>query len=268
VPSSDADFPILEFDPTRTALIEPRRRRGREAAPEAVVLCFFLEVIESVCGEGRAEEVTAFSWEHGTHSLYALESEWGTVGVYHPGVGAPMAAGMLEEAIAAGGRRFVACGGAGAVIPGLALGHVVVPTSAVRDEGTSYHYLAPGREIDLEPGAVDTLTGVLTSHDVPHLTGKTWSTDAPYRETVERIARRRAEGCLTVEMETAALAAVARFRGVGFAQYLYAGDDVSGEAWDHRGWTSSSIRTDLFWLAVEAAAKLQDPPSAVQDPDA
>jgi len=260
VPWNEAEFPILEFDPTRTALIEPRRRRGRKAAPEAVVLCFFLEVIGAVCGDGRAEEVTAFSWEHGTHSLYALETEWGPVGVYHPGVGAPMAAGMLEEAIAAGGRRFVACGGAGAVIPDLALGHVVVPTSAIRDEGTSYHYLAPAREIELEPGAVSALTEVLIGHDVPHQAGKTWTTDAPYRETVGRIARRREEGCLTVEMETAALAAVARFRGVSFAQYLYAGDDVSGEAWDHRGWNSSSARTDLFWLAVEAATKLEDPP--------
>jgi GNAT superfamily N-acetyltransferase len=100
------------------------------------------------------------------------------------------------------------------------------------------------------------LTDVLAERGVPFLEGKTWTTDAPYRETTERIARRRQEGCLTVEMETSALTAVARFRGVSFAQYLYAGDDVSGEAWDHRRWNTASARTDLFWLAVEAAARL------------
>lgn len=255
-----ADLPILEHDPDPEAMITPRPRRGRRPIPECVVLCFFLEVIEDFCGADRAEEVTAFRWEHGTHRVYALETEHGTVGVMHPGVGAPMAAGMLEAAIVSGGRHFVACGGAGAVAPGLALGHVVVPSAAVRDEGTSYHYLAPAREVELDRWVVDRLVRVLVERGVPHHVAKTWTTDAPYRETAARIRRRRDEGCVTVEMETAALAAVARFRGVSFGQYLYAGDDVSGEAWDHRGWNTHASRGDLFRLAVEAVATLTAPP--------
>ena len=251
-----AEYPILEHDPDRQALVNPRPRRGRSPSPKCVVLCFFLEVIEELCGADRAKEVTAFKWEHGTHRLFALPTDRGTVGVLHPGVGAPMASGMLEAAIVSGGRYFVACGGAGAVIPGLALGHVVVPSAAVRDEGTSYHYLAPSRELDMEASVVEVLSGVLADHDVPYRVGKTWTTDAPYRETPARIQRRREEGCLTVEMETSALAAVARFRGVSFGQFLYAGDDVSGEAWDHRYWNTHSSRTDLFWLAVEAVTRL------------
>jgi len=137
-------------------------------------------------------------------------------------------------------------------VPGLALGHVVVPDAAVRDEGTSYHYLPPSREVAADPDAVATAVSVLERHGVPHIVGKTWSTDAPYRETVARIARRRAEGCVTVEMEAAAFMAVARHRGVRFAQYLYAGDDLSGEAWDHRSWQTTSARRTLFELAVEA----------------
>ena len=189
----DEPYPILEFDPERTALLEPRARKGRKPSPAAVVLCFFREVIEATCGQGRAEEVTAFDWEHGVHPLYSLETEHGTVGVMHPGVGAPMASGMMEAAIASGARHFVACGGAGAILPGLALGHVVVPTAAIRDEGTSYHYLAPSREIDLDPAATGTLVQVLEERGVPHHQGKTWTTDAPYRETPARIARRREE---------------------------------------------------------------------------
>jgi uridine phosphorylase len=251
-----APFPILEHDPDPSALISPRPRKGRRQAPPCIVLCFFLEVIEEVCGQERAEEVTAFEWEHGRHPLFALHTDHGVVGVMHPGVGAPMAAGMLEGAIVSGGRYFVACGGAGAVTPGLALGHVVVPSAAVRDEGTSYHYLEPSREVELDAAVVDELVAVLAGRDVPYQVGKTWTTDAPYRETRSRISRRQEEGCVTVEMETAALAAVARFRQVSFGQYLYAGDDVSGEAWDHRGWNTHSSRRDLFWLAVEAATRL------------
>lgn len=252
-----AQWPILEHDPDPQALINPRPRRGRKPAPECIVLCFFLEVIEELCGQDRAEEVTAFEWEHGTHRLFALETGLGTVGVLHPGVGAPMAAGMLEAAIASGGRYFVACGGAGAVIPGLALGHVVVPSSALRDEGTSYHYLPPSRDVELDTLAVEVLAGVMAQRDIPHQVGRTWTTDAPYRETAARIRRRRDEGCLTVEMEAAALAAVARFRGVSFGQLLYAGDDVSGEAWDHRDWNTHSSRRDLFWLAAEGVVALK-----------
>ena len=100
------------------------------------------------------------------------------------------------------------------------------------------------------------LRAVLDGRGVPYAVGKTWTTDAPYRETRAKVAARRREGCITVEMETAALLAVARHRGVRFGQYLYAGDDVSGETWDHRQWHTSSARQDLFWLSVEAVLRL------------
>jgi uridine phosphorylase len=85
------------------------------------------------------------------------------------------------------------------------------------------------------------------------VTGKTWTTDGLYRETRAKVSRRVAEGCLTVEMEAAAFFAVARFRGVSFGQMLYAGDDLSGEVWDPRGWTHDAKGRDLlFRLAAEA----------------
>jgi uridine phosphorylase len=249
-------FPILEFDADRSALIEPAHRPLPEPVPERAVVCFFREVIDEVCGEGRGERIDSFKWEHGTHELYRLSLEQGDVSVFHPGVGAPLAVGIMEEAISAGCRKFAVCGGAGAIVPGLALGHVVVPTSAVRDEGTSYHYCPPSREIRADAGAVQVAVDVLTERGVPHILGKTWTTDAPFRETVGKIQQRRDEGCLTVEMEASAFMAVAQFRGVDLVQLLYAGDDVSGDAWDHRHWTTSSARQDLFWLAVETALRL------------
>jgi purine-nucleoside phosphorylase len=92
---------------------------------------------------------------------------------------------------------------------------------------------------------------------VPYLTGKTWTTDAIYRETPDKIALRRDEGCLSVEMEAAAFFAVAQFRGVTFAQILYGGDDLSAESWDSRHWQhQASVREKLFWLAAEACLML------------
>jgi uridine phosphorylase len=98
---------------------------------------------------------------------------------------------------------------------------------------------------------------VLGQHGYPYVVGKTWTTDAVYRETPEKVARRRAEGCLTVEMEAATFFAVAAVRKVPFAQILYGGDDVSGAEWDSRDWVAQlGVRERLFWLAVEACLLL------------
>jgi len=148
-------------------------------------------------------------------------------------------------------------GGGGVLVPAVALGHVVVPTAAVRDEGTSYHYLPAGRTVQPTTAAVAAIVDVLDTHHVPHVTGSTWTTDAIYRETRAKIDRRVKEGCLTVEMEAAAFFAVAAFRGVTFGQLLYAGDDLSGDAWDERGWdTHAEGRELLFRVAAEAVLQL------------
>ncbi|MGH9298660.1 MAG: nucleoside phosphorylase, partial [Acidimicrobiales bacterium] len=101
------------------------------------------------------------------------------------------------------------------------------------------------------------LESVLEAGAVPHVTGCSWSTDAIYRETRAKVARRHEEGCLTVEMEASALLAVAQFRGARLGQYLYAGDSLAGETWDHRDWIHAhDLREQLFWLAADAAVEL------------
>lgn len=251
-----SEVPLLEFDDDPSALIEPIALHVDGPVPERAVICFFREVIEQACGDGRAEVVSTFQWSHGDSVFYRLRTDRGDVGVFHPGVGAPLACGLLEDAIASGCRKFVACGGAGALVPELALGHVIVPTAAIRDEGTSYHYLPAEREIAVDPRLVDVVTTLLDQRGIPYVTGKSWTTDAPYRETRAKIAARRDEGCISVEMELAAFLAVAAHRGVELVQYLYAGDDASGDAWDHRHWHTSSAREDLFWLAIDTALLL------------
>ncbi len=250
------EVPILEFDPAREAVIEPSRIIAPlEGVPEHCVICFFQDVIAQLRQTHQAREIDYMRSEIGSHPLYALEHQGRQLAVFHPGVGAPLAAGLLEEVIARGCRKFIACGGAGVLVREVAVGHVVVPTSAVRDEGTSYHYLPPGREVAPSAEGVAAIEAVLTRHGVPWHAGKTWTTDGLYRETREKTRLRTEEGCLTVEMEAAAFFAVAQFRGVQFAQLLYGGDDLSGE-WDSRDWTRHTVRERLFWLAAEACLML------------
>ncbi|MBN1287678.1 MAG: nucleoside phosphorylase [Anaerolineae bacterium] len=252
-------YPILEYDPNPNAIIQPGDWTPLlDSMPERCVFCFFQEVIRAACSEHAAEVIHYVKSEMGANPVYVLEHGGQRVAVIHPGVGAPLAAGFLEEAVALGGRKFVVCGGAGVLDRAITAGHVIVPLGAVRDEGTSYHYLPPAREVAAADAAVAAIKQTLEAHDIPYLTGKTWTTDAFYRETPGKVAQRRAEGCLTVEMEAAAFFAVAQFRGVALGQILYGGDDVSGEAWDARDWIrgQTSTRAKLFWLAVEAALRV------------
>lgn len=249
-------YPILEWDSEPHAFLEPSRLITPRDMPEHCVLCFFQDVISDLVAQGVARPLALQRSEMGDHPVYELTVAGHRLALAHPGVGAPLAAGMLEEIIALGCRKFIASGGAGVLVPEVAVGHLVVPTQAVRDEGTSYHYLPPARTVAADPGAVAAIEAVLRERELAYVTGSTWTTDAIYRETPAKIARRRAEGCLTVEMEAAAFFAVAQFRGVPFAQILYGGDDLSGATWDSRGWTRHAVRATLFELAAAACLRL------------
>lgn len=256
-PSGRGEYPILEFDDAPEALLEPAKLIKRKDVPEYAVACFFADVLSSLAERGDAQIIAHLRSEIGRNPVYEIDVSGQRLAVFHPGVGAPLAAGFLEEMIALGSRKFMACGGAGVLASEIAVGHPIVVSAAVRDEGTSYHYLPPAREVAADSRGIDALETTLRAAGVEYLVGKTWTTDAIYRETPVKIARRRAEGCVCVEMESAAFFAVARFRGVHFGQLLYAGDDVGGEAWDSRHWDKhSSVRERLFWLSAEACLRL------------
>lgn len=250
-------YPILEHDPVRQAFIEPSRVIRPRDVPEHCVICFFREVIEKVAEEQHARILVENRWEDGPHPLYEIAYRGQRLAFFHPGIGAPLSASLLEEVIAFGCRKFVACGGCGVLEVEIAVGSLVVVSGAVRDEGVSYHYLPPGREVAASPEGMEALIKSLDERGLPYKLGKTWTTDAPYRETVERIARRKAEGCLVVEMEAAGMMAVAQFRGAAFGQVLYGGDDLSGAEWDDRAWRSrAEVRESLFWLCADACFRL------------
>jgi uridine phosphorylase len=250
-------IPLLEFDPEREAVIEPAKVIKRRDLPEHCVLCFFREVIDRATEKLDLKPLHPLKSEMGEIPVYAGVHQGQPLAVVPAAVGAPLAAALFEEVIARGGRKFIACGGAGVLDSSIGSGDIVVPTSAVRDEGTSYHYLPPGREAHPSPEAVQAIIRVLRRHECRYVEGKTWTTDAFYRETPKKVARRKGQGCITVEMEAAALFAVAEFRGVQIAQLLYGGDDVSGIEWDPRELGQKiPARDTLFWLSVEACVEL------------
>ncbi|GIX48750.1 MAG: hypothetical protein KatS3mg131_2961 [Candidatus Tectimicrobiota bacterium] len=179
-------------------------------------------------------------------------------------MGAPMAAMLLEQLIALGGRRFLYLGFCGALQPELRIGDLFLPTRALREEGTSYHYLPP----TVEPAAAERLTAVLQAQahggGLRLHPGVIWTTDAPYRETRAKIRRFQAAGVAAVDMEMAALFAVARYRQCEVAALLVVSDECYHPVW-RPGFGAPSLRQacqQAVALALEAAAAI----AALPDP--
>lgn len=175
------ELPILEFDGVSDNIIEPSKFIKKIDMSERVIMCFYSEVIEKLVNEGRLKEIETLHSQIGKHPIYELEHKGKKVTVFHPGMGAPLGVGLMEEVIALGGRKFISCGSGGVLDKNIAAGHVLVPTSAVRDEGTSYHYVEPSREISVNSEAVRAIEKVLKDHNCNYLLVKTWSTDSFYR---------------------------------------------------------------------------------------
>ncbi|MDI7249804.1 MAG: nucleoside phosphorylase [Bacillota bacterium] len=160
----------------------------------------------------------------------ALEGRMdGEVAVYRSSFGAPAAGMLMEALIASGVGRVIVVGQAGSLSPQCRIGDVVLPTWGVREEGTSYHYLPPGAPCRPSPALLAEVRAVLGA--VGPREGGVWTTDAPFRETRDKVERYAREGVLAVEMECTALMSIAVYRGVEFAAVLLITDELFGESW-------------------------------------
>ena len=253
--SQHSGHPLFEFEESQTAVINPPMRGKVDNFPELAVACWFGDVQRKrFAGQ---DPIYRIPFEHGDHEVHVVEHLGKRIAVFNPGVGAPAAATSLEDIIGLGATKIIGCGGAGIVKQGFDVGHIIVPTGAVRDEGTSHHYQPVEVAVVPHPLAVDAIDAELSDAGVPHDKGLTWTTDAIFRETPEKVARRREQGCISVEMEASAMFAVAMFRGAVYGQLLYAGDDVSAQTWDHRHWEKqTSVRERVLELALNAVCRL------------
>jgi uridine phosphorylase len=254
--------PLLEFDDAE-AYIQPRVSKtwtGDKTFPDACVLSYVRDAATALVTSGEAEEFHTIPSITGDEPIYRVWRGGHDVALLNIGVGAPIAASRLEHLHAYGCRNFISFGGAGMLIPDVHVGHVLLPIRALRDEGTSYHYLPPSRFVDGDLQVVESMERVLERENVEHRRVTTWTTDAFFRETPDKIALRREEGCACVDMEASAFMAVAKFRKLRYGALFFAGDSLSGPQWDKRNWTQSEKRGFLLELALSCAAELIENP--------
>ena len=244
-------YPVCEYDTDRNPIIKPSDFLTK-TLPAKCVITFFRKELAQLVADQNLPVIGYLHSEVLDIPIYEYCTPAQKICITMPFSTAPGAAGTIEELRAMGCGQFIICGGAGSIKKDYKVGEIIVPVAAVRDEGTSYHYLEPSREVECHKETLDYVLSGLEKLGIPHTTGKTWTTDAMYRETPEMIELRRNEGCITVEMETAAFFAVSKYYDIPLAQLLYVGDDVSGEKWDTRNWNNQkSVRSNLISTAIK-----------------
>lgn len=250
------EFPILEYDTNPNGIIGTNRDNGA-LFPKICVTTFFREVLDTFINCDNAEIINAYKSEMRKFPVYKMEYKGVEVCIIQAAVGSASIAMMTDFLIGHGVTKIIACGGCGVLVD-IPAGDVIIPVEALRDEGASYHYLPPARDIKLNKEIIEVFKSTMDSFNVPYLECKTWTTDAFFRETADMVSWRREEGCKVVEMECSAMAAVAEFRGVMFGELLYSGDILADfDNYDERNWVNNlNAREKLFYLALESAAVL------------
>lgn len=251
---------LTEFDPERHAVIDPEAVIDPvEGFPETVVSVFSRQLFDKILAFLGGREISRSSDVDGEWPIYEVEYKGKRLAFTKARLGAPACVGTFDEAVAMGAKRIILLGNCGVLDRNIRDCGIIIPTHAIRDEGTSYHYAPAADTIEVNRRYAEEFIAVLEEFGYPYVRGMTWTTDAFYRETREKIARRRKMGAVCVEMECAAMQAMCDFRGVEFFQFLYAGDNLDHSAWDPRS-LSGSVRLEdkekIALLAFELAARI------------
>ena len=244
------EYPVVEYDDNPIAKLDPENFKDKRFDTDKLVITFFPEVMQRLLERNEIEEERVIPGENPV-ILYHFCSRPDVLLTLGQ-IGCPACGGNLDLLRALGIRRVMFCGGGGVLDPDIEVGRIMLVEGAIRDEGFSYQYIPPSRIVYADKETNEKIARYLDEHGVPYFPGLTWTTDALFRETADRIARRKEEGAKIVEMEQAGCLAVAQFRHISYGALIYGGDDVSGEEWSDRGWRSrDGIRYDLVQLCKE-----------------
>ena len=202
------ELPILEFDTDTAAVLAPTHENLNLKLPQKAVFAFLGNYIEKYAKEHSCTQAGLFVSSTKSYPIYITQYKGTDICFCQAPVGAAAAVQILDWLIGYGVTEIISTGSCG-VLQDLPENTFPVPVKALRDEGTSYHYMKPSRFIDINTTALGAIEAALKEHGFAYTEVTTWSTDGFYRETKAKVAYRKAEGCSVVEMECAALAACA-----------------------------------------------------------
>ncbi len=220
------------FDPHSEEIIKIWRN---EDAPRvtACIPTFSHRIFAYILEHYDCEHVGDLQSSNGAKPVYIFPYRGKKFATYMSFTGAPGCVADMEDVLSiVNTDKFVVFGGSGCLNREIARGKVMVPTEAYRDEGASYHYAPASDYIAVKNS--DIVAKFMQEAGLPFVQGKTWTTDAMHRETRANFEKRKADGCISVEMECAAVQAMCDFRALEVYYFLTSGDLLDAPKWDMR----------------------------------
>lgn len=252
---------ILEdFDECRTSTFEPSDIESKISNfPSVGITCFSKKLMDRYIEIFNGEQISQISNANGKIPIYKIKYKNKDIAIFMSLVGASACSVAYEEVLAMGLEKIIMFGTCGVLDKNIEDLAIIIPNSAIRDEGTSYHYIPASDEIVVNKKYKQEFIDILNKNDVSYVLGKAWTTDAPYRETKSKVAKRKEQGCICVDMECSAIAAVAEFRNKDLFQFFYAADNLDTEKWDKRSLGNDdrlNEKEKIIYLALELALKM------------
>jgi len=258
-------YPNFKNKYKERALFSPKdyffyhERRGntiKVAPPQGVIFCYSSLLLKYILENHKVKRTSFFGDRNmmADGEMYMLTESRNKVALAGRfGIGAPAVIPLCEELIEWGVKRFISIGTAGTLQPGISIGDLVVCERAIRDEGTSHHYIKPSKYASSSKQLTKKLEMTLDELGQPYIRGTSWTIDAVYRETIAEARQYRKEGVITVEMEAAALFAVAQYRKVQMSAMFTISDILGEKKWQphmHHKQTKAGLET-LYKAAVK-----------------
>lgn len=240
--------------------IKFRENQNRDIIlPKVAIGVFSRHLFEDVIEKFSCNEVGYISTANCERNVYILKYKEQEITFFMAGVSGPWISADMEELHAQGVEKFVIFGNCGVLKSDIDDCSIVIPNKAYREDGTSYHYVENSETIILNKKYVEEFISILKKYEFEYTIGATWTTDAFYRETKDKIDYFKSIGVVTVEMEGATIAAVSERLGVDAFTFYYAGDNLDAVEWDERslsGLSNIDKKKEVMSLALELAIKI------------
>ncbi len=247
---------IHDFDETTPSIIDLRAFYGeKKHLVDKCLILFSKEIHDHLLNSHDCEVIGHIGACNGVTPIYRFSLAGEPVAFYLSAIGSALASGFCYEAHwQTGAAKFVMFGSCGSLDGEKTRGKYVVPTEAYRGEGASYLYAPPTDYISIKNA--DRVAAIFDELGAPYVRGRVWTTDSMLRETVGLVQKRKAEGCIAVEMELSGVEALCGFYGLELYDFLEAGDVLQESGYDVSGLTSANHHLGKLSLAMEIAKRI------------
>lgn len=248
---------LEEFDECMTSTFNPYEVENViPNFPKIGITCFSKKLMDRYVEIFNGEKIAETRNANGRVPIYKINYKGIDIALFVSRVGASACVVSYEEVTSMGLEKLIMFGTCGVLDRNIEDLAIIIPNSAIRDEGTSYHYIKSSREIDINTKYRDDFIKILENRNCSYVEGKVWTIDAPYRETRDKVLKRKEEGAVCVDMECSAMSAVSKFRNKDLFQFFYAADNLDGAKWDMRSLDNEeklSEKEKIIYLALDLA---------------